>query len=317
MTFSFSDFAAALKGGASIAPEDVLSARRRAWGDGAIAREEAEAIFEIDRLAADPPHEWTDFFVEALTEYVVNRRPPRGYVEEADAAWLMAQIDRDGRVDTMSELELLVKVVETALNVPQRLKDYALAQIERAVLSGEGPTRRGGPIRPGTIEESEVALLRRLVFAAGGDGALVVSRSEAEMLWRLKDATLGGDNAPAWKTLFVQAVGNHLMAYSGYRPLDRAEAERREAWTRDRGGSVGGFLSRMLSTAPDLEGARATFARGRSAGEHDAAVAAAQQVTGEEGSWLQGRVRQDGETDAFEQALLDFIAEESAGRAAS
>lgn len=313
MTFSFSDFAAALRDGAPIAPQDVLAARRWAWDDGAIGRDEADALFEMNGLAANPPHEWTDFFVEAIAEYVVNRCPPRGYVSEADADWLIARIDRDGRLDSPVELELLVKVVEAALNAPQRLKDYALAQIERAVLTGEGPTRRGGDIRPGTIDEAEVALLRRLVFGAGGDGALVVSRSEAEMLWRLKDATLGAGNAPSWKTLFVQALGNHLMAYSDYRPLERAEAERLEAWTQDRSASVGGFLARMFSTAPDVAGARAALAPGRSAAQHDEAVAAAEQVTSAEAGWLNGRIAGDGAVDPLEQALLDFIAEESAG----
>ena len=67
---------------------------------------------------------------------------PRGYVSEENAAWLIARIDHDGRVDTLSELELLVKVLETALNAPASLKDYALRQIEDAVLSGTGPPAR-------------------------------------------------------------------------------------------------------------------------------------------------------------------------------
>ncbi len=310
MTISFANLAGALKAGAAISPEDVLLARRWAWGDGAISPAEAEAIFELNHLAADAPAEWADFFVEAMTEYVVNRQPPRGYVDDANAAWLIAQIDRDGRVDTMTELELLVKVLESALNAPATLKIYALCQIEAAVLTGEGPTRRGGPIRPGVIDEAEVALLRRLVFAGGGDGATIVTRDEAEMLWRLKDATLDADNAPGWSRLFVQAVGNHLMAHCSYRALDRGEAARLEAFVADNSSSVGRFLGRMVRSSP-AAGFREAFAQRPSPPDRAAAEAAAQAITPEESDWLAARADADGRLDPLEEALRAFLAEES------
>lgn len=311
MTFPLTNLAGALESGGSIAPEDVLAARRWAWGDGAVSPAEAEAIFEINHLAKDPPAEWVDFFVEAMVEYVVNRQPPRGYVDEANAAWLMARIDHDGRVDTAAELELLVRVLETSLNVPQTLKAYALRQIEIVVLTGEGPTRRGGTIRPGVIDEAEVTLLRRLIFAAGGEGALVVSRDEAEMLWRLKDATLGADNAPGWRDLFVQAVANHLMAYSSYRPLERDEAARLDAFIGDTSSNVGRFMGRMFRSSP-AEGFRRTFGKKAPEVDHAGAAAAAQAVTAGESAWLSERTDGDGRIDPLEEALLAFIAEEGA-----
>src|SRR6185436_2916661 len=203
MSFSYSDFAAALQAGKAISAEDVLSIRRWVWPDGAISEAEAEAMFTLHRLARDAGAEWADFFIEAIGEYVVNGTAPRGYVDDAGAAWLIGEIEHDGAAIGATDLELVVKVLERALNVPDALRTWVLGRIESAVLNGEGPTRRGD-VRPGVVDESEVALLRRIVFAAAGDGALVVSEAEAEMLWRLKDATLHADNAPGWKQLFVQ-----------------------------------------------------------------------------------------------------------------
>src|ERR1051325_6687859 len=220
MSFSYSDFAAAVKAGSAISAEDVLALRRWVWPDGAVSADEADALFALDRLAADAAPEWADFFIEAITDYVVNETPPRGYVEDGHAAWLIGRIEAGGTPVSPTRIELVVKVLESALNCAPSLKAWALGQIESTVLSGAGPTRHG-PVRPGVIDEAEVALLRRIVFAAGGDGALTVSADEAEMLWRLKDATLGADNAPGWQTLFVRALGNHLMAYSSYTPLER------------------------------------------------------------------------------------------------
>lgn len=309
MTFSFADFSAALKAGAPVSAEDVLALRRQVWPDGNVSDAEATSLFELNRLVRDPTPEWAAFFVEAITDYLVNSRKPRGYIDDSGAAWLIDQI---GAPVGALELELVVKLLESALNAPASLKSFALRQIESAVLSGEGATRETGPVRPRMIDEDEVTLLRRIIFAPGGDGALVVSQEEAEMLWRLKDACLGAANAQGWKALFVQAVGNHLMAFSSYRPLERGEAERLEAFVADHRASVLGFLGRMRATRPtETVDIVRTALSGEAPVDHDAAVDAARAITSDEDSWLQGRIDADGTRDELEEALLAFIAEET------
>ena len=298
MSFSYSDFAAALEGGARIGADDVLELRRWVWPDGAVSDAEAEAVFALNRLARDAGPEWADFLIEAMTDYVVNAKPPRGYVDEANAAWLIDQIDRDGAPITATELELVVKVLERALNAPASLKAWALRRIEAGVLGD------------GRIGEDEVKLLRRILFAAGGEGALTVSQDEAELLWRLKDACLHADNGEGWQRLFVQAVGNHLMAYSSYTPLERGEAARLEAFVDDHRSSVLGFFARMRDANPAAE-ARKLLRGEESAPDHDAAVAAANAITQSENNWLQGHVDADGGRDPYEEALLAFVAEEN------
>src|ERR1043165_974759 len=96
MSFSFSDFTASLKDGRQVTPEDVLAVRRAVWPDGKVSDAEAGLVFELNRAISAPSNEWRDFFVEALTDYVVNQKAPRGYVDEANAAWLIAEVDRDG-----------------------------------------------------------------------------------------------------------------------------------------------------------------------------------------------------------------------------
>ncbi len=312
MSFSFSDFSAALEAGGALSAEDVLAIRRSVWPDEVVARAEAEAIFELHRRVREPSLEWSDFFIEAITDSVLNATEPHFYVDDDSAAWLIGRLDRGEKPIGAVELELVVRIVEKALNAPAALKAWALAEIERCVLSGEGATRREGDLRPGTVDEAEVNLLRQLVFASGGDGALVVSQDEAEMLWRIKDSTLGAANAPGWQRLFVQAVGNHLMAYSSYRPLERPEAERLEAFMNDRRSHVLGFLARL--GRPDFGAAARVFkSEEESAEDHDAAVAAAAAVTPTENAWLQANVDRDGQRDEYEEALLRFLEEEGEG----
>jgi hypothetical protein len=310
MSFSFSDFSSALEAGATLSAEDVLALRRAVWPDGAVARAEADAIFELHRASRRPGTEWSDFFIEAIADHVLNATEPRGYVDDGTAAWLTGEIGKGGEAIGPVELELVVKILEGALNAPATLKAWALAEVERCVLTGRGATRRDGDLRPGVVDEAEVKLLRRIVFAGGGDGALVVSQDEAEMLWRIKDATLGAANAPGWQKLFVQAVGNHLMAWSSYRPLERPEAARLETFMNDHKSSVLGFLSRMC-VEPDFEGAKKLFEPGETAEQHRVEVDSARAVTPIENVWLQAEIARDGRSDEYEEALLRFLQEES------
>jgi hypothetical protein len=292
-------------------PETLsLRATLLRWADGKISTPEADALFDINNLGKSVDREWVDFFVEAITEYVVNGQEPHGYVDDTNADWLMARIDRDGRVESLGELELIVKILEKAINLPAALKEYALKQIESVVLTGEGPTRAGGDLRPNTVDESEVVLLRRIIFAQSGEGALIVSDGEADMLFRIKDATLGRDNAPGWQQLFVQGVGNHLMAHSDYTPLQRDEAIRLEAAMNDIKPNLARFFSRMSTR--NFKGSLTEIFRSQDAVDPDAAIEADRAITPAESDWLKRRLDADAVLDPMELALLDFIAQESA-----
>lgn len=309
MSMHFRDLAVQTATVHAISPDEILMLRRAGWADGKIEPEEADAIFDINDHLAEPSPEWTAFFVEALSDYLLNSTEPRGYVSEEHGHWLIDRIDRDGRLESMAELELLIKVLDRAFNTPDRLKSFALAQIELAVLTGTGPTRDGGSLDPGRISDAEVHLLRRMIFAQAGDRPAAVSCVEAEMLFRLKDATLGADNSPEWKRLFVQGVGNYLAGYSSYTALPRERAAELELFMQDSHSSIGRFLGRMAKGAVQGE-PRKVFGRKQVARDLEAEVAAAAVITQSEQSWLQGHIDADGRVDEFEQALIDFLAEE-------
>ena len=311
MTMHFSAIASQAAADGVITPQEILALRREGWGDGQITHEEAEAIFVLDGALTERPAEWCDFLVEAIGEYVLNAWGPSGYVSDEQGAWLVAKVSADGRLDSMAELELLVRVLERAHNAPDVLKQFVLAQVERAVMSGVGPTRDGGSLDAGVVNETDCKVLRRTIFAAGGDRPAAVSRDEAEMLFRLKDATLGAGNAPAWKQLFVQGVGNYLQGYvSLSAQLSRERAAELEAFMNDAESNVGRFFGRMVKTVPD--GTFVRWSRQVSAPPHAEGVAAAESVTPHEKAWLDQAIGADGEVDEFEQALLAFLAEEIA-----
>lgn len=310
MSVHFSDLAnkAALDG--KVSPEEILALRQLGWADGRMSQAEAEAIFRLNDEVDSNNSQWVDFFVEAIGEYVVNQREPRGYVDADNAIWLIQMIDADGKLCTMAELELLLRVFERAKNVPDRLKTYAVEKVEQAVLTGVGPTRDGGALQAGNVNATEAKLLRRAIFAPASERPAAVGQREAEMLFRLKDATLDAkDNAPEWKRLFVQGVANYLQGYSNpVGQLSRERAAELEAFMNDSLSNIGRFLGRMASGASFVvNGAfnkpaeEELSADEKAYAEHD--------ITDSETLWLNAQMAVNGQIDEYEEALLSFLAD--------
>ncbi|TGV74241.1 hypothetical protein EN788_71090, partial [Mesorhizobium sp. M2D.F.Ca.ET.145.01.1.1] len=84
-------------------------------------------------------------------DYIVHQEKPSGYISQENADWLVRTISRDGMVDSRTELELLVHVLEEAKSSPSRLCVYALEQVAHAVVDGKGPLMIGGVLVPGLI----------------------------------------------------------------------------------------------------------------------------------------------------------------------
>ena len=306
MSFQFDHFAAAVRAGGEISARDTLALRQWAWSDGLLSQRDAQALFELNSHARSKDTEWITFFTETLCDYVINGSEPKGYVSEENALWVIEEIDKDGRVECAAELELLVKLSEKAVDLPNVLKFYALDQIERIVISGEGPTREGDALH-NTVTAAEAHLLRRLIFASGSHGPAIVSREEADMLFRIKDACLESDNAPEWEKLFVQGVANHLQGFSAYTPLTRERAAQLESFMRSSSPSIGRFFQKM----GDLD-LRAGFAEifrpAEAARDFDSEVEEAEAITLPEKGWLDHEIAKRAGVDRYEQALLDFVA---------
>lgn len=294
-----------------ISADDVLAIRRVVHSDGHIGADEAEWIFALNAACREQDREWHGLFVEALTDLVVNQMTPAGHVSPENANWLMARIDHDGHVDSATELELLVNIIDKAISCPPALSAYALAQVKHAVLTGDGPLRRGMHLAPGRVTAGDVDLLRRVLYAMGGRQHVAITREEASVLFDIDDATDGAANDPAFHDLFVKAIANHIMFASGYAVPSREEALRREQWLDDTSVDVGGFLARMAS---GLKGVIGLYRQPEDDGsDHVAAMASAMagRVSEDEARWLADRINRNGRITGPEAALLAFIRDES------
>jgi hypothetical protein len=307
---------AEIKARGSIKDADVLKVRRNYYDDGLITAEEADAIFALNDACPVQDPAWADCFIETITDYLVEQAEPRGYLTAENAQWLIERIAGDGRVETKTELELLVNVLDKARWAPQSLVRFALDQVKGAVIEGSGPLRSGKTLEPGRVCEAEVDLLRRILHSFGGDGNIAVTRPEAEVLFDIDAATAGADNHPGWTDLFVKAIAGCVMAASGYAAPPREIALARDAWLDQRGDlSLEAMLGGMGA------GLKGLFGGYREQTEEERAIARLTQqkieivtheaVTAAEAAWLSERIGRGGKLTPNERALLAFLKAES------
>lgn len=276
--------------------EDVLAIRRLIYPDGAISLEEANWLFEVNALVETPSEAWRRLFIEALTDFTVYQAEPRGHVTEDKVDWLIAQIMLDGRVDPATELEVVINLLEKAISAPDPLAVFGLRKVQERVL------------RANRISDSEVQLLRRVLYAAGGQQAIAITRGEAEALYAIDEARGGQEDDPAWTDLFSKALLNHLMFASGFAPPTREEALRREVWLDETQVKPAAFLGRLVQGLGSIVSSyRQPDFQDDYLARREAIQAEAEQITGEEAAWLAARLLRDGALSQAERALLTVL----------
>ncbi len=309
---SLGDAVAYIKKEAMVRPQDVIALRRFVFSDGVISASEAEELYSLARSGFACP-EWLEFFVEAMTDYVVNQAEPKGYVSSQNANWLMDRIRASGEMPSALELETLVNVINKAKSCPETLSVFALEMVKQGVIKGEGALRRGAKLEPGVIGAAEVDLLRLVLYGMGGDGNIAISRAEAEVLFDINDIVGDQANHPSWPDLFVKAIANFLMASTGYNVPTRQEALRSQEWLDDDRASITDFLSKTF--AGGLRGILNSYSVDEAWAKRNeklkTSIKANEVVDAGEAQWLIDRVKRDGKIHKNERALLMFIKETS------
>jgi len=296
-----------------ISAEDVLVLRRQIYADGIVSPHDANAIFWLNESCPSGDAEWAEFFVEALTDHMVEQQNPSGYLDDGNADFLARRILRDGKVTGATELELLVNIIEKAAFVPESLRLMVMDEIKRAVLEGEGILRRGKRLTKGAIVSAEVDLLKRVIYGLASDDNVFISRAEAELLFDLNDAIVGSESHSEWTQLFVCAIANHVMSARTWEVPSSETAERREAFLDSRDGVIG-FLGRVAaSRLSDTLSALKNSADNAAAKQREIAarLAGAEMISHTEAEWLNQRIGRDGVMHANEKALLKFLKDEA------
>ena len=293
-----------------VSQAEVLQLRRVIFQNGVVDRDELAALFQLGERAPSGDRQWPEYFAEAAGDFFLREEQPQGYLTEKEFTEIKALVTRDGAHASMLEVGLLVRLMETATSIPEGMTSFTAEQILQAIQE-----KAGGAV----VDADDVSLISRLVFAAGGDGNVAITKAEAEFLFDVSDAVANADNDPSWPDFFKRAIANHLMAHIGRDPVSRNEALGLYARTANNNTDAApsstpklfksdamDMLLRVVSTKA-AHRRRVEQASEAINARREAAAADAEKITAQEADWLVARIGRDGVFHAAEKALIAHL----------
>ncbi|CDZ65979.1 Mll0880 protein [Neorhizobium galegae bv. orientalis] len=233
--FRFSFPACVIAGKGRIVADDILMLRKYAFPDGICSSEDALALFALNDSCPEQSPEWSTYFVESLTAYLVRGTEPLGRIDDAKASWLMRTIAANGAVHSALELELLLHAMEVASEVPESLSAFALDQVRLALEPGaRGAYHAARPNSPG-IAAFDLTYIWRVLRGAMERGRLMLSPVEARVLRGIDELADAEAHHPAWREMIATVAtyerpkdvlrsGPWLVTDAGHRLMTREVA---------------------------------------------------------------------------------------------
>lgn len=208
----------------SIKEADVRRIDNLIRADGLIGRAEAEMLFALQDAARVQHPSWAEYFIDSITDHLVDHAEPAGYLNAENANWLMRWITTEGYVASRVELDLLLTILERSRWAPVSLAIFALDQVRYAVLNAVGPLRSGNLFVPrGELTEADTDVVRRILCSVGRDAGLAITRAEANALFDI-DHCIEAERPAAWNDLLLRATAHGMLGSLGQGTAMRADA---------------------------------------------------------------------------------------------
>ena len=104
--------------------QEVKTLESVIFEDGIVDKEEADFLFELNNAVSGKANapEWKEFFVKAITSFVLDDDKSNGEIDEDEAQYLYDQIKGDGKIDDI-EKALLENIKTKSRNFPSLLQE--------------------------------------------------------------------------------------------------------------------------------------------------------------------------------------------------
>ena len=190
--------------------EEVNKLHEVLYADGKIDQEEADFLFELNDAVSGKPNDssWNQFFVEAISDYLLNDEKSPGVIDNEEGKWLVEKIGADGQVDGVEKL-LLSHLKAKAKKVPASVTALITGASTANAISSDHMNLqqlKKDLLADGKIDAEEVKKLRAALYADGK-----IDQEEADFIFEINDAVSGKKNDPAWNQFFVQAISDFLL----------------------------------------------------------------------------------------------------------
>jgi uncharacterized tellurite resistance protein B-like protein len=190
--------------------EEVELLRKALYADGKIDQEEADFLFELNDVVSGKQNDssWNKFFIEAISDYLLNDEKSPGVIDDEEGKWLVEKIGADGQVDGV-EKQLLNHLKTNAKKMPVAVTALITGTSNaNAVSSGQMNLQqlKKELLADGKIDAEEVKKLREVLYADGK-----IDQEEADFLFELNDAVSGKQNDSSWNQFFIEAISDYLL----------------------------------------------------------------------------------------------------------
>lgn len=104
--------------------QEVKTLEAVIFEDGIVDKEEADFLFELNNAVSGKANapEWKDFFVKAITSFVLDDDKSNGEIDDDEAKYLYDQIKGDEKIDE-TEKALLENIKAKSRNFPNLLEE--------------------------------------------------------------------------------------------------------------------------------------------------------------------------------------------------
>ncbi|MGE7370935.1 hypothetical protein ACQKKX_17990 [Neorhizobium sp. NPDC001467] len=163
--------------------DDLLMLRKHAFSDGIRTEEDVHLLLAIHRACDSSCTEWDCYLVESIAAYAVHGQKPRGWLDEANAEWLIATLSVNGVVATSLELEILLHALDIASSAPECLSAFMLDQMRLGLNRNAGSAYSlSRPNSHPGVDIDDLHYLWRVLRSACDNGRLTLSPRERDVL---------------------------------------------------------------------------------------------------------------------------------------
>jgi len=213
--------ACVIAGKHQLTTEDIGLLRKHTFPEGIRTADNVVAMLALNNSCPAKCPEWNSFFVEQLAGFIVNYSYPQGSLDEINVAWLIRMVATDGVVNSELELELVLHVMEIAVNVPDELRAFALDQLRLALAENVGGYRLSRAVDRKGITRQDIDYMMRVLRGISDAGVISAPPLTWGVMMRIAEETLPAGNHPRWADIL-----------SALQLVDYAEAPRRSRWLR-------------------------------------------------------------------------------------
>lgn len=200
--FRLSFPACIIAGKAALDAADMERLRRYAYPEGICSKRDVMTLLTINNLCPLKCPEWHDYVVESVTMYIVDRSGPQGIVDDRTAIWLARLVASDGAVHSLVELDIVLRVLETARFAPDFLVTIALDQLRLAVCEDRGAYRHRR-VKPWVgVDLDDLLYIYRILRGSVARGKVILPPDQLRLLKKIDAETPAGrSHHPGWHEL--------------------------------------------------------------------------------------------------------------------